>query len=57
MSADGQRRNAPPPSAARTDPRLEQLLAHPALWRAGSAARGALDLTWAAAAHEPQRMP
>jgi cell division inhibitor SulA/protein ImuA len=42
MSADGQRRNAPPPSAARTDPRLEQLLAHPALWRAGSAARGAV---------------
>ena len=42
MSADGPRRAAPPSSAARTDPRLEQLLAHPALWRAGSAARGAV---------------
>ncbi|MGC8518741.1 MAG: translesion DNA synthesis-associated protein ImuA [Steroidobacteraceae bacterium] len=42
MSADGPRRTVPPSSAARTDPRLEQLLAHPALWRAGSAVRGAV---------------
>ena len=42
MSADGQRRTAPSLSPARADPRLEQLLAHPALWRAGSAVRAAV---------------
>lgn len=39
MSADGLRRDAPPARDAHADPRLEQLLSHPALWRAGSASR------------------
>lgn len=40
MTADRPRLGAAPSCPPRSDPRLERLLAHPALWRAGSAARG-----------------
>ncbi len=39
MAADLPRQGAVPSSPPSVDPRLERLLAHPALWRAGSASR------------------
>jgi hypothetical protein len=40
MTADLPRYGAVPSRPSHPDPRLERLLAHPALWRAGSASRG-----------------
>ncbi len=39
MAVDLPRHGAAPSRSSHPDPRLERLLAHPALWRAGSAAR------------------